>query len=236
MQPKQLIIFDLNKTLIKETSWYEFNMAMGVTQQEDEVLYKLGPEKEGSITYQEWIGILTKIILKRGKASRQAIEKVILDYHFANGAKEVVNDLQARGFTVAIISGSFNLVVDDVAHKLGVEHAYNNAYLVFDRDEMLEDIVLTWDDLRYKPLLVQSVCRRFGVHPKDVYYVADGDNDAEIFGETIGVAVTHKDDIHEPWKQKALKNGETFARDAATGRAQYHITALNQLLGIVRQP
>lgn len=230
---RRLIIFDMNKTLIKESSWYEFNIAMDVTPEEDEVLYRLGPEKEGVLTYAEWIKILCKIIIKRGKASRETIEKIILNYSFIDGAQDAVRELQARGHTVAIVSGGFNIVVDGVARKLGVEHAYNNVYLIFDDQNMLEDIVMTWDDLRYKPLMIQSVCRRFGLHPKDVFYVADGDNDSEIFTETIGVALQVPDEIHEPWKQKALEKGEKFSRHIAADKAQYKISSLHELLDIV---
>lgn len=234
MNQKQLVIFDLNKTLIKETSWYEFNLAMGVTETEDETLYRLGPEKEGVLNYHEWIDLLKKIIVKRGKASRPNVEKVLLDYTFSDGAREVVDTLKQQGHPVAIVSGSFNIVVDDVARKLGIEHSYNNVYLAFGQDDMLEDILMTWDDIRFKPLLVQSVCRRFGVHPKDVYYVGDGDNDGDIFDETIGVAIQIPHEQHEPWKAAAFANGETFHATTSHSKATHTISNLRNLLDIVK--
>jgi len=231
---KSLVIFDLNKTLINETSWYELNIALGISPEEDELLYRLGPEGEGILTYREWIAILKKIMVRRGKASREAIEKTVLDYTFADGAEETVRSLRENGHTVAIVSGGFNMVVDDVAQKLGLEHGYNNTYFVFDNDDMLEDILLTWDDDRYKPLLVQSICRKFGIHPKDTYYVADGANDSKIFEETIGIAIDPKSTHHEPWMQKALNVGESFNSKKARGKAQFEISNLRELLEIVR--
>lgn len=230
---RQLVIFDLNKTLINGASWYDFNIAMGVTPEEDEMLYRLGPEKQRILSYHEWLDILKKIIIARGRANRAAIEAVLLNYQFQDGAIEVVAELQCRGHLVAIISGGFNLVVDDVARKLGIEHAYNNTYLVFDQDDMLEDIPVTWDEDRYKTMLVQSVCRRFGVHPKEVFYVADGDNDNEIFTETIGVALDGLGNVHEPWKQDALDKGEKFSRHSAIEKAHHKIPSLRDLLDIV---
>lgn len=229
----RLVIFDLNKTLITGGSWYDLNMAMGITPEEDELLYRIGPEKEGALGYHEWILILKRLIIARGRATRKAIEKSLLSYQFAEGAQDVIDGLQARGFKVAIISGGFNTVVDDVSHKLGIEHGYNNTYLVYDQQDYLEDILTTWDEDRYKPLLVQSVCRRFGIHPKDAYYVGDGDNDAEVFSETIGVALTHDGNIHEPWKKQAIENGESFSRDSAAKKARYTIPNLQRLLKVV---
>lgn len=230
---RKVIIFDMDKTLIQGNSWYKLNIAMGVKPEEDEILYRLGPEKEGVLSYDEWLHILAKLIVKRSRPTREDIEKVILDYKFADGAEKVVNSLKDRGYTIAITSGSFNLLVDDVARKLGIEHAYNNAYLVFDDHDLFENVILTWDDVKYKPLLVQSICRRFGLHPKDVHYVADGDNDLEIFRETIGIAVNTPSDQDEGWKQRAKSDGEEFSQDHARSEAKYQIDRLDQLLRIV---
>lgn len=43
--PKPIVAFDLNKTLIKENSWYDLNLAMGISAQEDELLYRLARER-----------------------------------------------------------------------------------------------------------------------------------------------------------------------------------------------
>ncbi|MGI0133864.1 MAG: hypothetical protein ACREBW_02755 [Candidatus Micrarchaeaceae archaeon] len=48
-----VVAFDLNKTLIKESSWYDLNLAMGITPQEDELLYRLGPESEGILGHED---------------------------------------------------------------------------------------------------------------------------------------------------------------------------------------
>ncbi len=229
---RKLIIFDMDKTLIRGNSWYRLNTAMGITPEEDELLYRLGPEKEGIIAYDEWLQILVKIMIQRSHPTRQDIERIVLNYEFVEQAMETVKALQDKGYTVAIISGSFNLIVDDVARKLSIEHGYNNTYLVFDKDDMLENIILTWDDVRYKPLLVQSICRRFGIHPKDVFYVADGDNDIEIFRETIGVVIENTDHHDEPWMRKAKESGETFAQNKAKDEASFRISNICQILDI----
>jgi phosphoserine phosphatase len=230
---RKVIIFDMDKTLIQGNSWYKLNIAMGIRPDEDEILYRLGPEKEGVLSYEQWLHILAKLIVKRSHPTREDIEKVVLSYKFVDGAQKTVKALKERGYTIAIISGSFNLLVDDVSRKLGIEHGYNNTYLVFDDQDMFEDVILTWDDAKYKPLLVQSICRRFGLHPKDIYYVADGDNDLEIFRETIGVAVNGPLDQDEEWKQKAKNAGEEFSQDYARNEAKHRIDRLDQLLSIV---
>lgn len=230
---KQLVVFDMNKTLIKEVSWYELNLAMGITPEEDEMLYRLGPEKESVLSYAEWIKLLAKMMKSRGRATRTNIENVILNYEFMDGAKEVISELHKRGYTTAIISGSFDSIVDRVAHELEIQHAFSNTYLVFDTSDYLDHIVMTWDDYRYKPMILKSVCRRFGLDPKNVVYVADGDNDMGIFEQTIGVSLQSPQLIHEPWKQNAIEKGEKFSLHDAASKAQHNITDLRQLLEIL---
>lgn len=41
MNNVKLIVFDLNKTLIKENSWFDLNLALGMTPEEDRYLMEL---------------------------------------------------------------------------------------------------------------------------------------------------------------------------------------------------
>ena len=50
MQPK-LIVFDLNHTLIRDNSWRNLNLAMGITPEEDAVL--MARAAQGEITDAE---------------------------------------------------------------------------------------------------------------------------------------------------------------------------------------
>lgn len=232
-QNRKLVIFDLNKTLVDQTSWYELNLALGLTDKEDEVLYRLGPEKESILTYAEWIATLVKIMKKRGQASRQRIEKAVLSYTLKKGAKDVIAELKKNDCVIAIVSGGFGIVVDDVAKKLGIEHAYSNAHIVYDNDQMLEDIVLTWEDIKYKPLMVESICRRLGFKPSETYYIADGDNDINIFKETISIAIESEKDAIEDWKKAAINSGEVFSDEDAKTFAKHKVRELKDILEII---
>src|ERR1700722_608399 len=115
--PRKLVLFDMDKTLVEGNSWYRLNTAMGITPDEDELLYRLGPEKEGILAYDEWLHILAQMMIKRRHPSRTDMEKVLLNYTFAKHAIEVIGILKDRGYNIAIISGGFNLLVDDVARR-----------------------------------------------------------------------------------------------------------------------
>lgn len=194
--------FDLNKTLIRENSWYDLNLAMGISPGEDECLYRLGPEGEGILAYEEWIDILVRLMRKRGRATRSAMEQVLLSFEYLEGAKEVVANLKQRGCAVGVISGAMSLIVERVAQDLNLDFAFSNAQLIFDQADTLQDIRLQGADLQFKVDAIRRLENTYG-DAADIYYVADGDNDEAVFRMTKGIVVDIDPSGHENWKQQA---------------------------------
>jgi HAD superfamily phosphoserine phosphatase-like hydrolase len=211
--------FDLNKTLIRENSWYDLNLAMGISPGEDEFLYRLGPEREGILTFEEWIDILSRLMRKRGRATRSAMEQVLLTFDYLEGAKEVVTTLKQRGCAVGVISGAMSLVVERAAEDLNLDFAFSNAQLVFDQADTLQDIQLQGADLEFKVDAVHRLKQTYG-DAADIYYVADGDNDEAVFHITKGIMIDIGTSGHEGWKQEALEEGaQQFSLHAARASA-----------------
>ena len=96
----ELIVFDLNKTLIKENSWRDLNLAMGVTPAEDAELMEQA--RRGEITDAEGQAELLKIYQQRGDVSRSNIEKILWQYTYMPYARDVVSELRKRGYNLAI--------------------------------------------------------------------------------------------------------------------------------------
>jgi HAD superfamily phosphoserine phosphatase-like hydrolase len=213
-----IIAFDLNKTLVKENSWYDLNLAMGITSQEDELLYRLSPEGEGILTYAEWIDILARLMKARGKASRENIEKVILNFNYLDGAKETIKAMKDRGFMVGLITGALSPIAEKVAKDLTMDFVYCNARMEFGNDNMLKAVRLQGEYFAVKVDAVTDLHQR---HPdvQEVYYVADGDTDEAIFKVTKGIMVTADQQLHEDWKRQALEDGEEFSAQRAAKAA-----------------
>ena len=213
-----IIAFDLNKTLIKENSWYDLNLAMGITANEDEFLYRLGPEGEGILTYIEWIDVLTRLMKARGKASRQNIEDVILKFNYLDGAKDTVKTMKDRGFVIGLITGALSPIADKVAQELSMDFVYCNAKMEFGVDNMLQDIHLQGEDFSVKVDAINELRRKYP-NAQEVYYVADDDTDEAIFKVTKGIMVTANQQMHEDWKRQALEEGEEFSAHRAAKAA-----------------
>jgi phosphoserine phosphatase len=217
-----IVAFDLNKTLIRENSWYDLNLAMGISNEEDELLYRWSPESEGILSYREWIDILVRLMKARGKASKQNIEKVLLNFNYLDGAKDVVKAVRDRGYTVGLITGALSPIADKVAHELHMDFVYCNAQMEFDENEMLHDIRLGGEDFAAKVDAIADLRQRYP-DAQEIYYVADGDTDEAIFKVTKGIMVTADMNLHEAWKRQALEQGEVFST-AKAAKAAWKVT------------
>ena len=175
----RLVCFDLDKTLIKGNSWYELNLAIGVTENEDALMFSW--YEDGIITYQQWIDLITSIAKKRGKASRVLIEEVLARYAYVPGARDVIQYVKERGYMVALISGSTDILVNKVGRELGISYVAANNRLVFNDEGMLEKIVTHGQDDQAKLHLLQGFCKELDISITECACIGDGDNDRELF-------------------------------------------------------
>lgn len=178
----ELICFDLNKTLIKETTWDDLNVALGMTREEDQ--HYLDQFNQNKITYIEWMKILLDIYKQRGKATLKVVEESISKYNYAEGARETVEYLKEQGYHIALISGSLDILVDRVAGELDIELAEANNIFVFDEDDNLKDITVFDEDDLAKLRHLESFCRKLGIDIEQCACVGDGDNDIKLFEAT----------------------------------------------------
>lgn len=207
----KLICFDLNKTLIHENTWYDLNLAMGVTAEEDALLVQLF--EEGVITYHTWLTILQNIYKKRGNPTQDSIEKLVSNYTLIDGSREAVNYCKDQGYEVALITGAMDILVEIVAKDLGITWYDANHSFLFDENGLLEKITIFDHDDIAKLHQLRRICRRLGLKETDCACVGDGDNDFELFQKT--------------------KHGITFPGSKIENIAWKTISSLSELQNII---
>lgn len=178
----KLVIFDVDDTLTDASSWQRLNLAMGVTPEEDQDLYDR--YHRGEFSYEEWVGKLFDIYRKHGRANRESVRKVLASYEYKPGAKELVGYLKGKGYALALISGSVDLYVNEVARDLGIELAEANHNFIFDETGSLARIVTFGRDTLSKLNHLNDFCDRLGIPPETCACVGDGANDIELFRAT----------------------------------------------------
>ncbi len=187
----KLIIFDVNKTLIRDNSWQELNKSMGVTDEEDEVLMRWG--REGIITDQQGQEILCALYNERSEPTREAIESLIYNYTYFEGARETVTELQNRGFEVALLSGSMDLLVRHMAEELGITRYASNNSLNFNEHGVLKYITTRMNDAEFKVAKLAEWCSEMNIRSQDVAIVGDGASD-RLLATAAGFAVAFNDE------------------------------------------
>ncbi|HVX92589.1 MAG TPA: HAD-IB family phosphatase [Candidatus Dojkabacteria bacterium] len=193
------VCFDLNKTLIKENSWRDLNLAMNVKSEEDDMLMSWG--ERGIITDSQGQNILLNIYKESGRHSKDNILKVLSNYTYNDYAKEIIKYLESNGFVIFLISGSINILVEKIANELGIKYWKANNEFVFDKKGYLEKINTLDNDKKAKVFQLKELCKETDISIKDVYCVGDGDNDIEIFKVTgKGITFSGSKIEKDAWK------------------------------------
>ncbi len=196
----KLIVFDLNKTLIKQDSWYDLNLALGMTPKEDQDLFDL--YSAGKLSYKKWIALLFKTYLLRGTPRKTHVEKTLHNYRYLRGAKQTIKYLQRKGYQVAIISGAMDSIVKKVAVDLNIpqELALANNTFHYNKGALVK-IETIGDDPVAKLKMLRKICKNLKISTKSCAAVGDGDNDYSLFIETRrGITFTNSKISKSAWK------------------------------------
>jgi phosphoserine phosphatase len=199
MESIKLICFDLDYTLIAQNSWHALNMFLGITSEEDSMWYKQW--KDGALSYEDWNALLLEKYKRHPRANKSEITHLLSSCEYLPGARESVAYAQSRGYTVVIITGSMDIVVNIVAKELGVHYARANNAFIFDSQERLEHIKTTGDEAHAKADILQGLCTELGIQMHECACIGDGANDIEMFRRTgHGVTFRGSPIESEAWK------------------------------------
>ena len=210
----ELIVFDLNKTLIKENSWRDLNLAMGVTPAEDAEL--MDQARRGEITDAEGQAALLKIYQQRGDVSRSNVEKILWQYTYMPYARDVVDDLKNRGYNLAIVSGAMDILVQHVAAELQITWWRSSNRFIFDENDQLIQIQSPEKDTSDKLRQLQQLVGELSIALADCMVIGDGANDAVLF--------------------QATGNGVTFIDSPIVDDARWAVDDLRGVLSIANRP
>jgi phosphoserine phosphatase len=185
---KKLVIFDLDGTLITNNTWFDFNVAMGVTAEEDENLYQ--QYMAGSITYADWMAALNAHYARYPGRDREAVEATLTSsLQFREGAHELVAHLHEQGYQTAIITGSFSVTAQAAAAALDIKHALGNATCHFSDEGYFTHVSVRGEERIVKVAMLDELCSHLGLTRHDGVAVGDGGNDLDLFAAT-GAGIT----------------------------------------------
>jgi phosphoserine phosphatase len=116
----KLIAFDLDNVLIDGEAIDEIGKIAGIQNEIAEITKKA---MEGELDFET--ALKERVTLLKG-IRVDDVKKVIQDIPLMEGAKEAVAELKKRGYKIATISGSFEVIANRMKEELDLDYAYAN--------------------------------------------------------------------------------------------------------------
>ncbi len=182
MKKFDLICFDVDGTLVRHPSgqiiWEVLNskfIGSDKVNIERKRMYS-----RGELTYDEWVELDVQGWIAEG-ATRAEVLATVEEFGLVEGAIETIFELKARGYQLAVISGTLDVVIKSLFPEHPFEDVFTNK-LFFDDEGKLEGWEATPFDLHGKPSALKVLARKHATTPERTAFVGDGENDLPLVG------------------------------------------------------
>lgn len=186
----KLIAFDLDNVLIDGEAIDEIGKLVGIEDKIAEITQKA---MEGELDFET--ALKERVALLKG-ASVDDIKNVIDDIPLMEGAKETVGELKKRGYKIATISGSFEVIANRMKDELDLDYTFANVL-------HQEDGVLTGEVTGplvggSKADVLKDIMKTEKLTADECAAVGDGANDISMLEEAkLGIAFNAKPVLRE---------------------------------------
>lgn len=190
---KKLVGFDVDGTLVPNIpySWEEFHRVFSIDRIKLDRL--MNDYQTGKISFEDWGAEDTKLWQEKNLHKSDFIRVIEKNFHLANGAVELFEELQSRNHVLAIISGSLSIVMEVLIpdFKKYFSHLHIG-HLIFDEKECVnryESGKILQNGRENKFIELEEICCRENVPVSQSVFVGDNVNDiSALHGAGLGIA------------------------------------------------
>ncbi|HFI0157976.1 TPA: phosphoserine phosphatase SerB [Streptococcus suis] len=176
-----LLVMDVDSTLILEEGIDLLGEEAGVGEQVAAITERA---MRGELDFEE--ALRERVSLLKGLPI-SVFDKIMEKIHFTPGAIELIKELKARGFKIAVVSGGFHETVDRLAAELDLDYVRANRLEVVDEiltGQVLGEIVTK----ETKKTCLESWASDNGLSIAQTVAMGDGANDLPMI-QTAGIGV-----------------------------------------------
>lgn len=181
MFTKGLLVMDVDSTLIMEEGIVLLGEEAGVGEQVAAITERA---MRGELDFEE--ALRERVALLKGLPI-SVFDKITEKIHFTPGAVELVKELKARGYKIAVVSGGFHETVDRLAAELDLDYVRANRLEVVDgvlTGQVLGEII----SKDTKKACLESWASENGLSISQTAAMGDGANDLPMI-QTAGIGV-----------------------------------------------
>ncbi|WP_414468997.1 phosphoserine phosphatase SerB [Methanobacterium sp. ACI-7] len=181
----KLIAFDLDNVLIDGEAIDEIGKITGTQNEIAEITQKA---MEGEIDFET--SLKERVALLKGTAVDD-IKNVILDIPLMEGAKEAIAELKKRGYKIATISGSFEVITNRLKDELDLDYTFSNK--LHEEDGALTGEVSGPLVSGSKADVLNDIIKMENISAEECAAVGDGANDVSMIEMVkLGIAFNAK--------------------------------------------
>ncbi|HFI0147234.1 TPA: phosphoserine phosphatase SerB [Streptococcus suis] len=176
-----LLVMDVDSTLILEEGIDLLGEEAGVGEQVAAITERA---MRGELDFEE--ALRERVALLKGLPI-SVFDKIMEKIHFTPGAIELIKELKARGFKIAVVSGGFHETVDRLAAELDLDYVRANRLEVVNEiltGQVLGEIVTK----ETKKACLEAWAAENGLDLSQTIAMGDGANDLPMI-QTAGIGV-----------------------------------------------
>ncbi|MGP8124821.1 MAG: HAD-IB family phosphatase [Nitrososphaerales archaeon] len=189
-----LAALDMDGTVLEhESSWVALHRAFG-TMEAGEASLKL--YTEGRIDYKEFMR--RDISSWPRGVTRAEIEEILSGYVMRPEAKPTIDELKRRGIRTALVTSGIDILAEEVAHELGIDHWVANGLQFGEDGRVLPEGVGRVDPTR-KDLAYLKLLSSIGIPSERTIAVGDTIYDLRFLqSAAIGFMLAHTTRVSDP--------------------------------------